>query len=468
MRFLSIAILSLAITISSFQIVNAQRPTPSYEDWEGVVKASKLSPEMAQLKKDRLLVTDRTTKQIFTPYLEGNQPIFITSDSLLNGYHVLYEESIFRLEEKRASRLPEILQFILKNMKDVDKDIKGKPELVAAAKKRAMLVAGIAMRLMDDSFKFKDVSLDKIIDQEIKKIVEAQAVEMPTWLGKPDGTFTAIDYSRYKPRGFYTRSEPLQRYFRAVSWLQSIPFRVEKDEELLSILMLGNCVTHQRFRKDPIKHETYRAFFRAYSSFIGSGDDWDLINAAHEAQNTLRMDLAGGGLEKKRSWLKKKANNYDEGPLVNDQLRFLPDDPTKTAEPNFRIISAYRVPSAILFQRTADLRRFNRLFPNGLEIPVALGSEFARKNLSEPEKEKILKTIDASQKYFKGNSLYFEYLDVLKTLLAKPEPDAPDFMKGEAWQRKSCNTVLAGWAQLRHTWALQAKQSVHYLGLTQV
>jgi hypothetical protein len=41
-------------------------------------------------------------------------------------------------------------------------------------------------------------------------------------------------------------------------------------------------------------------------------------------------------------------------------------------------------------------------------------------------------------------------------------------MKGEAWQRKSCNTVLAGWAQLRHTWALQAKQSVHYLGLTQV
>jgi hypothetical protein len=32
-------------------------------------------------------------------------------------------------------------------------------------------------------------------------------------------------------------------------------------------------------------------------------------------------------------------------------------------------------------------------------------------------------------------------------------------MKNEAWQAKSCNTVLAGWAQLRHTWVLQAKQT---------
>jgi hypothetical protein len=60
----------------------------------------------------------------------------------------------------------------------------------------------------------------------------AQGAEKPAWLGPPDAGFSQIDYTRFKPRGFYTQSETLQRYFRAVAWLQAIPFRVEKDEEL--------------------------------------------------------------------------------------------------------------------------------------------------------------------------------------------------------------------------------------------
>jgi len=32
-------------------------------------------------------------------------------------------------------------------------------------------------------------------------------------------------------------------------------------------------------------------------------------------------------------------------------------------------------------------------------------------------------------------------------------------MTGNAWQAKSCTTALAAWAQLRHAWALQAKQT---------
>ena len=37
-------------------------------------------------------------------------------------------------------------------------------------------------------------------------------------------------------------------------------------------------------------------------------------------------------------------------------------------------------------------------------------------------------------------------------------------MRNEAWEIKSCNAVLSGWAQLRHTWALQARQSNYCLG----
>src|SRR5690606_20487213 len=40
-----------------------------------------------------------------------------------------------------------------------------------------------------------------------------------------------MDYSQYTPRGHYTRSEDLQKYFRAMMWYGQVPFNVYTDEE---------------------------------------------------------------------------------------------------------------------------------------------------------------------------------------------------------------------------------------------
>jgi hypothetical protein len=97
-----------------------------------------------------------------------------------------------------------------------------------------------------------------------------------------------------------------------------------------------------------------------------------------------------------------------------------------------------------------------------LEVCIALDSEYARKTIVDSHKAKLLQTIDTHITFFRGNGIYFSYLNALKALIDEPETDAPDFMWNDAWQTKSCNTVLGGWAQLRHTWALQAKQNVFY------
>ncbi|MFO7904538.1 MAG: DUF3160 domain-containing protein [Planctomycetota bacterium] len=460
----------MASSLVCGQASGGQDAKPSAKTWQEAARENLLSAEsISSLEKNRIVITNDAYKQIFSAYLSASNPLFITSDSLLNAYHVLYEESVFRFENAMAARLPPILRLILKNIDDTDEHLEGDPALVSAAKRRAVLVTGIALRLIDDSFRFKDDELDKILTQQTRRIVKAEGVRMPAWLGKPDASFTALDYSRYKPRGFYTRSERLKRYFRAVSWLQSIPFRVKKDEEFLAMLMLGNCVTSSRLDYFTEGRET-ESFFRAYSSFIGAGDDWDLMTAAREARGDLRMDMNEDDLQEKRAWLMKKAEGHGEGPQINDQLRFAPEDSEQVAEPNFRIISAHRTPSALLFQRTTDLRKFKRPYPNGLEISIVLGSTFARKQLSDSQKADLLEALDSCRTYLQGSSfsLYLAYLDALKPLLDTPEPDAPEFMKSEAWQAKSCNTALAGWAQLRHTWALQAKQTVQYLGMAMV
>ena len=294
-----------------------------------------------------------------------------------------------------------------------------------------------------------------IISDEVSKVVAAEVVMMPDWLGPPDPNSMALDYTRFKVRGFYTRSDTLTRYFRAVAWLQSIPFRVSYDDELLSILILGRCLAVERFGDDTETYEAYRRFFRTYTEFLGVGDDWDLVTAADATTGAFEFDI-----EATRAALIAQAEE-EGGPQINDQLRFAPDDPNMVAEPNFRIVSAYRLPEAVLFQRTTDPRQFReRFLPNGLEVCIALGSTFAREKIEDGEKDKLLATIDENLDLFAGTSLFFDYLGAIATLLGAPEPNAPAFMADAPWQAKSCGTALAGWAQLRHTWVLQAKLNV--------
>ena len=464
-------VLGLALVVCSVLLANTALGVVGEQSeeigWLSAAQKEGLSEkDIKVLQENRILIADQTYKQVFEAYLKGTVPFFITSDSLLNAYHVLYEESVLRLENANAGKLPEILRTIHDNLSTVGEKWKASPVLAAAAQKRAGIIIGVGLRLLDDSYRTGDKELDAIIEREVKKVVEAKAREMPAWLGKADSTFLGLDYSRYKPRGFYTNSERLKRYFRSVAWLQSIPFRVSKDEELVAVLMLGSCVPRSRFTGHIAKTKKYEVFFRGYRMFIGSGDDWDLLDAGDAARDVSGHDLSSGVLAGLKQRLIKKAMLDGKGPQINDQLRFAPLDPNATAEANFRIISAYRTPDGILFQRTTDLRRFRRDFPNGLEVCTALGSRFAREKLTYKDKEKLLKTIDEAKALFSGNSLYFCYLRCLASLLDEVEKDAPGFMKGEPWQAKSCNTALGGWAQLRHTWALQAKQTVHYAGLT--
>ena len=53
---------------------------------------------------DKFVITGEPFKQVFSPYIGSDVPVFITTDSLLNGFHVLLEESIYRMELANARK----------------------------------------------------------------------------------------------------------------------------------------------------------------------------------------------------------------------------------------------------------------------------------------------------------------------------------------------------------------------------
>ncbi len=470
-------VLGLLLVTALSMPLHAQRRDPDWAKnhdpaqgyrWEDEAKKAGLSDEdVAKLAKDKVLVTNEAYKQVFQPYLKSNVSLFITSDSLLNAFHVLYEESILRMEDANARKLPVILSYVWGGIQVVDSGWSGRPELVSAAKRRAQGVIGTAMVLLGMEPKTADAELMALVQAEAARVSTGEGVSKPEWLGPPDPGFMALDYSRYLPRGFYTRSERLQRYFRAVSWLQSVPFRPSREEELLAIFMMGECLNTSCLpRRDPDleKLREFEGFFQAYSVFVGPEDDWNLSQwwGSHTSEWD-ELNLEGRSVAEALGFLASEFLEAEKDPKINDQLRFAPEAPGQPVEPCFRVLSARRTPDAVLFQRTTDQ---DRPCPSGLEVCAALGSAFAREALADPHKEDLLRTIDEARPLFQGRSLYARYLNCLEALLDPAEPDAPPFLSEAPWRTKSCQTALAGWAQLRHTWALQAKQTVLYLGLT--
>jgi hypothetical protein len=459
----------------------AQRPKQALPDpkagysWQDAARKAGLDAgDIEQVAKQKVLVSHEAFKQVFSPYTGSTLPLFITSDSVLNAYHVLLEESVLRLEQANARRLPEVLRTVWQGLPKAEKEFKSKPELVAAASTRARVVIGTAIRLLGGDEIKPEPKVAAWIDEEVKRVTAASGQHKAAWLGAPDPGFMALDYTRYKPRGFYTKSETLSRHFRAVSWLQSIPFRVSKDEELLAILILGKSIDlHERSDLD--RRRQIEVLFDTVERIFGAGDDWDMLRAHGLADRSLAFAQDPDGrdtdsVQGARDAIKRIFNvrpSEESAPRINDQLALPPEDPTKTWEPTFRILAASRTPDAVLFGRTTDIRRFPQRMPTGLEVAAVLGSEFARSRLAADAKGKaVLAEIDRAKPLFAGRSLYVQYLHCVRALLDKPEPDAPRFMASEAWQIKGCQTVLGGWAQLRHTWALQAKQNVEYLGMT--
>jgi Protein of unknown function (DUF3160) len=375
--------------------------------------------------------------------------VFITSDSVLNAYHVLLEESIYRMELAHSRKLPGVLEHFAKNLGATAAKLKLDEALVRAASKRAAIFLGVARNLLDEKALPDDLNVKAEVQREVKRILVASGASKPAWLGPPDDGFLAIDYSRFKPRGFYARTPALQRYFRAVSWLQTIPFRADHDEELVAFLMMH--VTY--FDRDQ-KERPDASIWRAFRAFLGDQDDWDLSTwwLPHEPSEVTKARV-----EK----IQTDSASKDRTQL-NDQLRYAPTEPGAKAEFAFRFLSAYRLPDAVMFHRTMQPKELTRDFPSGLEVAAALGSPFARDKIKK-DNPKLLAEIDATRPLFKGKNLYADYLKCLGVLVERTEPDAPEFMRGEPWRIKTAQTALAGWAQMRHTWVLQAKINIDWL-----
>ena len=129
-----------------------------------------------------------------------------------------------------------------------------------------------------------------------------------------------------------------------------------------------------------------------------------------------------------------------------------------------RLAAPLAFPDSLLLQKAMDTQGPGHL-PDPLMVPAWLGDRIAMEQIQKqlPESKKFLTYRNNIAGVTKSTESDFRLIDkyfhAMQVLMSGPEEGAPDFMCKEAWKLKTRQTVLASWARIRNTFALEADNS---------
>jgi hypothetical protein len=404
--------------------------------------ADELTPaQHEQLRRDKLIIGSKNYTQIFSPYITlGKSPDsirFITSDAALAAYHALFEDSFRELELHRAIRLRGDLEELYKSCRRPSQKDAGAPELIQHILGPALVVLGTPATT--DYF-------SQALLQEIKRqaslIQAAKAVECPAWLDYKNTPDFKIDYRRCKPVSFYAGNPTLENYHRVVRWLQMAPLRPSNNREL-------ETWAHMIEAANPgAGAPGFQRSFAGLSNFVGPLDDRGIITNDPVLLNIIH-----------------RRRDDDPAMPLKLQTAILASAPRGTSlnELRFHVMPPHALPETEIMLQCLE----NNITPNGLTVAAYLGSDFARERMPKVDSSNWNKWCAQAHLLTlpqdgAPRSLYIDYLDLLRTLNDPPIKNAPAFMRAQPWLAKTCQTQLAGWTQMRHTFALQSKTAIFF------
>jgi hypothetical protein len=309
------------------------------------------------------------------------------------------------------------------------------------------------------------------------------------------------DYSQYQPRGHYTQSEMLKRYFKAMMWYGRIAFLLrgsdivtERDATIatLQACLISTALPSSTIQSEPVQ-DLWEKVYSVTSFFVGTADDLipyeyltsiktvfgTQFNATDFTNETKRLELLGTLAQLRSPQIYGGTGNIGlQPPFTKEQLYEILE---KTK--GMRLMGQRYIPDSYMFQNlvfpttgdyTGNGTPFSygsgqRVMPRGLDIMTILGSSRARELLDsegDTDYEFYDRQIENLSAQFSllnvtewNRNLYWSWLYTLKPLLSSFTIQYPSFMQTDAWKDKELQTTLASWTELRHDTILYAKQS---------
>ncbi len=413
-------------------------------------------------------------------------PSVVTVDSALHAFHIFYD---YVLRSMEVSTLYERASTLAVGL--LQGTVKQHAEAADAEIKEAALhnvgYALVPVKLLEIPAEEwgaeVPVEATALADQELALIKAHEGLE-----GSPTVELS-VDYSQFIPRGHYTRSDKLKRYFLALMWYGLVPeaFYNKAAQPALQprvarqAVLLSQVVLYGKAGEEPLG-KVWEDLYEPTAFMVGFADDITPDDMGKGVAKVLGEPLDTKKLipEQNLADLAKELLAIRPPEIVMESLT---NDEKLPGIPQFRLMGQRFVLDSYLFQHMVAPHvgsggdpnhpgTFNtRTFPMGLDVMSILGSQRAYeiadkvyeqtkfKNYAE-QTEKLRQEVAAYTDADWSENVYAGWLQTLGLLIEPKTQGYPTFMRSEAWLDKQLNAALGSWAELRHDTILYAKQSV--------
>ncbi len=405
-----------------------------------------------QLARDGFAIVPADHEQLFNVYEQNDYrcfPSFVTTDIYLQLYHLYFDCMLREIEESKLTVLMADLSRRLYETMHRQAQNAADEEVQQLAHHNAVYFA-VAYELLTGK-QIADAAEQAEAKAEIERVMESENSMTPFMADYNDISFP---YSLFRPRGHYTHSETLQRYFRGMMWLQTVPFGLNHADEVKEAVMIAYAL-----QEDKAAQKNYDVVNLLLTNMMGLPDNLSIVQVQQEVK---KRGLLQGELLASTPGMADLTETLNE--IGNTQTRIRPKF-EYTSHNKICLMPQRYQPDAEVLQEMVDYDNNPtvRATPKGLDFMAAMGVSAAEKVLiEEGQKWKDFKPMLEKMKKRMGEinwqeSLATQWMQTVKTVNEK-DKGVPYFMVGDGWDLKNLNAALSSWAELKHDAILYAKQ----------
>lgn len=439
--------------------------------------------EMALLSRQGFALSERWTWQRFVEAYAWiywqDLPVLVTTDSLLHTVHQSYDDLLKDLEQ--AILIPQLHTILTATATQVqaEQQANANPAL-------APLYADVATYFQTasallDGTTSRDAAVQSFVDlaTQANRYTETELF----------GSKRTIDFSLFKPRGHYAGHEPLEKYFRAMSWLAQLDFRFVEynqltSEPIINPSQIAAAVMLRNALDAAGQRQSWATFNALFEVLVGRSDNMTLSDLDRFLADMAFTDPAAI-LAANPEALLTQLTQHDYGQqrvtgqifyrhIANTTPEAMPRPVSFLLMGQRFAIDAYVAGNVVFDRVMVDGQPVMRPLPSPLDVMYALGNDRAATHLTAELAAypyggylaALRQQVDELPADFWTTPLYNQWLGLIHTLNAPTlGTEYPQSMRTSAWADKMLQTQLASWTQLRHDNLLYVKQSFTTAGV---
>lgn len=407
----------------------------------------------------------------------ANIPVFVTTDAIYHVYHLYFDKLLRDLE--REHFIANLTALTDAMVAEAAARYEATQDPVAKeTARRVWAYFVVAQQLLEETPPPIPPAVASEVTQELA-LIESGELTFSAVMPAPEADLEPYreDYSQYIPRGHYTRSEALKRYFRAMMWYGRINLRLASPAETRMALLITELLRTTRVN-GRLAMQVWATIYDPTVFLVGKADDLGYYEYLPLMQmvfgDTLRTEDVADAAKVQRFVELARAL---PAPQINSMFVYIWEDKKEVTQ-GFRFMGQRFTLDAYVFGqltwRNVGTLSQPRDLPSGLDVFAAFGNPEAYTILQEmgapaymnydKQLQKVQGEIAALQTDSWTQNVYWNWLYALQAV-SMPKGEAyPTFMRTQAWARKDLQSALGSYAELKHDTILYAKQTMAEMG----